>query len=82
MMVKRNFISLPVFNKKIKACLGWDESPPMDHVVSCKTLRNEGLHIFKDIIGYYMKDNGEKHFEFVHVSVVDMNDGKMEYMRF
>jgi hypothetical protein len=31
-----------------------------------------------------MKDNGEKHFEFVHhnVSMDDMNDGKLEYTKF
>ena len=79
MVVKRNSTSLPMFKKKFKACLGWDESPPMGHVVSCKTLRNEGLHIFRDIIMHCMKDNGEKHFEFVHVLAKDMNDGTVEY---
>lgn len=54
----------------------------MGHSVSCKTLRNEGLHIFRDIIKYCMKDNGEKHFEFARVSTKDMNDGTVEYMKF
>ena len=59
-----------------------DESPPIGHSISCKSLRNEGLHIFRDIIKYCMKDNGEKHFEFARVSTKDMNDGTVEYMKF
>lgn len=30
---------LLVLNKKIKVCLGWDESPPTCHVMSCKKSR-------------------------------------------
>ena len=41
MVVKGNFNTLPVLNKKIKICLGWDVSPPMGHVVFCKKLRYE-----------------------------------------
>lgn len=46
----------------------------------CKKLRDEGLHTFKDIVGYCMKDNGEDRFKFVHhnVSACDMNEGKLE----
>jgi hypothetical protein len=82
-VVKENFTSLLVLNKKIKVCLGWDESSPTCNVVSCKKLRDEGLHTIKAMIGYCMKDSGEEHFEFVHhnVSVEDMNDGKMEYTK-
>ena len=84
MMVKGNFTSLLVLNKKTKVCLGWDASPLMGRVVSCKKLTDEGLQILKAMIEYYMKDNGEEHFEFVHhnVLVEDMNDGKMEYVKF
>ena len=45
MVVKRDFSSLPVLNKKIKVCLGWDVSSLMDHAVPCKKLRDEGLHL-------------------------------------
>ena len=41
----------------------------MAQVVSCKRLRDEGLHTFLGIVEYYMTDNGEKHFEFVHHNV-------------
>ena len=43
----------------------------------------KGLHTFKGMIGYCMKNNGNKHFEFVHhnVSADDMN-GKMEHAKF
>lgn len=34
------------------------------------------------MIGYCMKDNDNKHIEFVHHNVVDMNEGKMEYVKF
>ena len=63
--------------------MGWDVSPPMGHVVSCKKLRDKGLHTFKGMIGYCMKNNGNKYFEFVHhnVSADDMN-GKMEHAKF
>lgn len=83
-MAKGNFNSLPMLNKKIKVCLGWDVSPPMGHVVSCKKLKDEGLHTFKGMIGYSMKNNEEMHFEFVHhnVSANEMNNGKMEYTKF
>ena len=57
-------------NKEIKVCLGWDESPPSGHVVSWKNLRDEGLHMFQGMIGYYLKDNMEEHFEFVHHNVL------------
>ena len=79
MVVKGNFSSLPVLSKKIKICLGWDVSPLMDHVVPCKKLRDEGLHTFKGMLGYCMKDNGVGHFEFVHHNILadDMNDGEI-----
>ena len=40
--------------------------------------------MFLGVIGYCMKDNGEKHFDFVHhnVSAHDMNEGKIEYAKF
>ena len=31
--VEKEFASLPMLSKDIKVCLGWDESPPMGHVV-------------------------------------------------
>ena len=70
-------------NKQIKICLRWDESPLTGHVVSCKRLRDEGLHTFKGMVGYYMKDNGKEHFEIVNhnVSSDDANEGKMEYAK-
>jgi hypothetical protein len=45
---------------------------------------DEGLHTFKGMLGYCVKGNGEDHFEFVHhiASANDMNEGKMEYMKF
>lgn len=38
MVMNGNFSSLPVSNKTIKVCLGWDLSPITHHVVSCKKL--------------------------------------------
>lgn len=66
MVMKGNFSSLLMLNKKIKVCLDWDLNPPMGHVVSCKDLRDESLHTFKGMVGYCMKDNGEEHFDFIH----------------
>ena len=64
--------------------MGWDERHPTSHVVSCKRLRNEGLHTLLGMVGYYKKDNKEKHFEFIHHNVYtnDMNKGKVEYAKF
>lgn len=47
-------------------------------------VEDEGLHIFLVMVGYFMKDNGHEHFEFVHriVSAEDMNEGKLEYVKF
>lgn len=43
-----------------------------------------GLHTFKGMLGYCTKGNMEEHFEFVHhnVYVDDINEGKMEYVKF
>ena len=38
----------------------------MGHVVSCKRLRDEGLHTCLGVVGYCMKDDEEEHVEFVH----------------
>lgn len=56
----------------------------MGHVVSYRKLRDHVLHTFLGIIWYCMKDNGENHFQFVHhnVSINDMNEGEMEYVKF
>lgn len=64
--------------------MGWGESPPTYCVVSCKNLRDEGLHNFKGMLGYCVEDNGEEHFGFVHhnVSAIVVNGGKMEYIKF
>ena len=79
MIMKGNYISLLVSNKKIKVCFGCDES----HVVSCECLRNEDLHTFLGMVGYCMKDNGEERLEFVHINCVheELNEGKMEYAK-
>jgi hypothetical protein len=52
--------------------------------MSCKRLRDEGLHTFLGMVGYCMKDNGEEHFECVHhsISATDLYDGKLEYSEF
>lgn len=57
--------------------MGWDEYSPTGHVVSCKRLGDERLHTSLGMVGYCMKVDGEKLFEFVHhdVSVDDMDDG-------
>lgn len=54
-------------------------SPPTGHVVSCKKLRDEGLHTLLGRVGHCMKDNGGEHIEFVHNNVLvdDMNNGKI-----
>ena len=84
MVVKRIFSSLRVLNKKIKVCLARGGSPPVGHALSCKRLRDGGLHTFLGMVGYCMKDKGEEHFEFVHrtISMEDMNEGKLEYAKF
>lgn len=38
MIVKGNFGSLLVLNKKFKVYLRWNESPSICHIVSCKRL--------------------------------------------
>jgi hypothetical protein len=52
--------------------------------VSCKKLRDKGLHTFLGMVGYCLKDNCKEYFEFVHhsVSTEDVNDGKMKYDQF
>lgn len=78
MLWKGNFSSLPVLNQKIKICLGRNECPLTSHALSCKRLRDKGLHTFLGIVGFCLKDNVEEHFEFVHhnVSMDNMNEVK------
>lgn len=57
MVVKGNFSSLHILNKKIEVVVGWHENSPVGHVVSCKKMRDEGWHTFLDMVGYCMKDN-------------------------
>lgn len=42
------------------------------------------LHPLLSRVRYYMKYNGEEHFEILHldVSALDMNEDKMEYAKF
>lgn len=84
MMLNNILSSLFVLKKKIKVALGWQVDPSMGHIVSCKKLRDEGLHTFLGMVGYCVKDNGQDQFEFVHhnMSADDMNVGKMEYTKF
>ena len=51
MVMKGNIRSLPMLNKILKVCLGWDECPPMGRVVTSKRLRDEGLHTFLGMVG-------------------------------
>ena len=83
MIVKGNFSGLLVLNKKVEGLFGIRCESSNGHVVSCKKLMNEDLHTFKGMIGYYMKDNGEDHFEFVHHNVWadGIYDGKMEHAK-
>lgn len=64
--------------------MGWDESPPTNHVGSCKRLKDEGLCTFKGMVGYFMQDKGEEHFKIVNhnVSTNDANEGKMQYAKY
>lgn len=55
MVLKGNFTSLPMLNKKIKICLGWEESPLICRVVSCNYVRDNSLHTFLGMVGYCMK---------------------------
>ena len=62
MVFKGNFSGLSVLNKKMKVCLGQDEDLPTNHVILCKRLTDEGLHTFKGMVEYCMKDNGRSIF--------------------
>ena len=65
----------------VQIYLGWVES--LGHVVQ-EEVEDEGLHIFLEMVVYYMKESGQENFEFVHhiVSTEDMNEGKLEYKKF
>ena len=84
MVVKRNFGSLSVLNKKIKICLGWDVNPLRVKLFHARNSKMRILHTLKGMVGYCIKDNGKEHFKFIHHNVFaqDMNDGKLEYAKF
>jgi hypothetical protein len=65
-----------VFNKKIKVCLGGHDHPMTGHVMSCKRLRDKGLHTFLGMVGYCMKDKRRSILSvFIIMSSYDMNEG-------
>jgi hypothetical protein len=80
-VLKADFNSLPMLNKKIKICLCWDVNSMTGHLVLPKKLRDEGLAAFLGMVGYCMKDNREEHIGFVdqNVSLDDMIEGIMEH---
>jgi hypothetical protein len=64
----------------------WDDVTivPLGHHVHCKLLKGVGMHTYTDMIGYCLKDQGEKHFQFCHrnVSFEQMQEGVDEYVKY
>ncbi|MCO5549838.1 hypothetical protein L7F22_003312 [Adiantum nelumboides] len=69
--------SLIAVNRKVKACLGWDRSKPPGALVLCRALKSQGMHTFRGMVGYCLKDRDEPHFQKVehNISADDVNDG-------
>ena len=72
-------------SKLLKTYLGWDKKGGShnSHVLM-KNLTRVGLHTYIGMIGYYMKDRGEEHFQVVHNNVTDaeLDAGLEEYVKY
>lgn len=84
MVVKGNFNSLPMLNKKSRLLWGGMQIHAWGTLKFIRNYKMRDYISFLGRMGYCVKDNGEEHFEFVHhnVSIDDMNEGKMEYAKF
>ena len=72
-------------NKLVKVYLGWDKGEaPSGSYVLMKRLSGVGLHTYVGMLGYYIKDKGEDHFEVVHNNITheDLTIGLEEYVKF
>ncbi|MCO5589389.1 hypothetical protein L7F22_043356 [Adiantum nelumboides] len=63
--------------RMVKACLGWDSCKLVGASVLCRALKQRGMHTFRGMVGYCLKDRDELHFQKVehNISADDINDG-------
>lgn len=62
MVVKGIITSLVVLNKKIKGLFGVGCESFDGSCYLVQEVEGRGLHTFKGMVGYCIKDNGEEHF--------------------
>jgi hypothetical protein len=83
---KTSFANVIALNKLIKKALGWDDvtiAPPKHHVHFNLYLKGIGMHTCTGMIGYYLKDQGEEHFQFCHRNVsFEHIQGVDEYVKY
>jgi hypothetical protein len=61
-----NLLSL---HKVLKVALGGDKDAPTEHFVQCKNFKQQSLHIYVEMLDYYLKNSCEYHFQFVKCNV-------------
>jgi hypothetical protein len=61
-----------------------DKDAPTKHLVHCKSFKQQSLHTYVEMLGYYLKDSCEFHFHFVesNVKANEKNDGKLEHTEY
>ncbi len=84
MVYRFKTISLLSLHKALRIAVAWDKDAPIYHFVYCKSLKQQGLHIYVGVLGYYLKDSCEFHFHFVesNVKANEKNDGKLEHTEY
>ncbi|MCO5566969.1 hypothetical protein L7F22_020652 [Adiantum nelumboides] len=68
--------SLIAINRKVRAYLGWDVQKPAGGLVLRSALKQRNMHTFRGMVGYYLKDRDEAHFQKAehNITADDVND--------
>ncbi len=70
MVCRLRITSLLLLHKALKvALLVGHKDAPIEHFVHCKSFKQQSLHTYVEMLGYYLKDSCEYHFQFVKCNV-------------
>jgi hypothetical protein len=76
--------SLLSLHKALKVALVRDKDAPTKHLVHCKSFKQQSLHTYVEMLGYYLKDSCEYHFQFVkcNVSAKEKIASKLKHVKY
>ncbi len=69
MVCRLRITSLLLLHKALKVALVGHKDAPIEHFVHCKSFKQQSLHTYVEMLGHYLKDSCEYHFQFVKCNV-------------